>query len=63
MIRELLNSLKHEDYAAIMEAFNNELAYIITLDDGRYIAVHFTPDPDKHDEKERSTYWSAGVLQ
>jgi len=62
MIRELLNSLDDDQRAEIMEAFNTEISHVLFLEDN-YLAVHFTPDPSKYDEKERSTYWSCGLIK
>jgi len=60
MIRDALKKLTQDQYNEIMEAFNDEISYIIKLDGGEYIAVHFTPDPRIYTEKDRTEYWSAG---
>ena len=61
MIRELLAELTQEQRDEIMEAFNSEISHVLVLGE-KYLAVHFTPDPSKHKEIERSTYWSCGEV-
>lgn len=60
MIKELLATLSKDKLKDLMQAFNSEMPYILVLDNGSFLAVHYASPPNGFIVTEQKGCWMYG---